>query len=79
MDRIAATNKPLAMNTRKILSYILLTVAITAVSECSVKEDRQKCPCRLTLDISDGKRVVPEECLNLLLVNEDSKEDGRKT
>lgn len=72
MDRIAATNKPLAMNTRKILSYILLTVAITAVSECSVKEDRQQCPCRLTLDISDGRRVVPEECLSILLINEDS-------
>jgi len=58
------------MKSRTIFYALALLLPLLS---CSIKENRQQCPCRLTLDISDGKRVVPEECLNLILVNEDSK------
>ena len=54
------------MNFRAMLSVILLTVAVA----CSVKEQRQDCPCRMSLDFSALDTAVIKE-VNVLAVSAD--------
>lgn len=47
-----------------VLKYIMMLTAITAVSACSIKEDRSVCPCMLTVDLPAITAKVMINCWN---------------
>lgn len=48
------------------IAFAVLPVALTCLCSCSIKEDRQGCPCRLYLDFSEADPVRnPELVLNI--------------